>query len=148
MTLKYANSRNTHSDSRQPLTFEQIIAIYGAKKQGQSHKAHCPSHADKKASLEISLKDNKILLRCHAGCDTKDVLANKNLEFRGSDIMDKETQGHNSLADETKRSPWQWNGCKPKPDHFYPYHDSDGKLIFQVIRLDKEHAPTVSNHGH
>lgn len=40
-----------------------------------SYLALCPAHDDSTASLSISQGDKGIVLRCFAGCDTKDVLA-------------------------------------------------------------------------
>ena len=38
--------------------------------------ARCPAHEDRKPSLSISSgKDGKVLVRCHAGCDQRDVIA-------------------------------------------------------------------------
>jgi hypothetical protein len=42
----------------------------------RSYIACCPAHSDEKASLSVAESDDgKILLHCHAGCETKDVLA-------------------------------------------------------------------------
>lgn len=40
-----------------------------------SFQARCPCHNDKKASLTISEKGDKILIHCHAGCDTRKIVA-------------------------------------------------------------------------
>ncbi len=38
--------------------------------------ARCPAHEDRKPSLSISSgRDGKVLVRCHAGCDQRDVIA-------------------------------------------------------------------------
>ena len=37
--------------------------------------ARCPAHDDRSPSLSVTLADNKILLRCFAGCDWRDVVA-------------------------------------------------------------------------
>lgn len=37
-------------------------------------KACCPAHSDKSPSLAITVKDDKILLRCWSGCSTKEIL--------------------------------------------------------------------------
>lgn len=45
--------------------------------------ARCPTHEDKRASLSVGLGDDgEVLLRCHGGCRTEDVLAKLGLEFR------------------------------------------------------------------
>lgn len=40
-----------------------------------SYQAKCPAHDDHRASLSITVKDSKILISCHAGCATEDVVA-------------------------------------------------------------------------
>jgi len=37
---------------------------------GPSWSACCPAHDDRHASLSISWDHDKVLLHCHAGCDT------------------------------------------------------------------------------
>ena len=38
--------------------------------------ARCPAHDDREPSLSISDgKDGKVLVRCHAGCDQRDLIA-------------------------------------------------------------------------
>lgn len=58
------------------MNIDEIAARFnGAKKRDKgSYQCHCPIHDDKKASLSISEKDGKILLHCHAGCNTSDIL--------------------------------------------------------------------------
>jgi hypothetical protein len=36
---------------------------------GTTANAICPSHEDRKASLSVTLETDKILIRCHSGCD-------------------------------------------------------------------------------
>ena len=43
---------------------------------------HCPAHSDTDPSLRIAVSDKgKILVKCRAGCDTKDVLAKLGVTF-------------------------------------------------------------------
>ena len=45
-------------------------------KSGSTWMACCPAHEDRKPSLSISSgRDGKVLVRCHAGCDQRDVIA-------------------------------------------------------------------------
>lgn len=47
-----------------------------------SYTARCPGHDDRGPSLSIrELDDGRILLHCHAGCETHDVLAAVGLTF-------------------------------------------------------------------
>lgn len=43
--------------------------------------ALCPAHKDKNPSLSITLRDDRILVCCHAQCDTSDVLKAIGLKF-------------------------------------------------------------------
>jgi hypothetical protein len=63
---------------------EKIVAAFGdCTRTGTSYQAHCPVHDDKNPSLSISVaEDGSVLLKCHAGCATKDVLAARGLKLR------------------------------------------------------------------
>ena len=50
--------------------------------------AHCPCHTDKVRSLSISLRDNKILIYCFAGCTTSTLLNTLNLSWEDLFIDD------------------------------------------------------------
>lgn len=54
-----------------------------ARKAGGQYLTRCPSHEDRRASLAVrELADGKLLVHCHAGCATSDVLAALGLRFR------------------------------------------------------------------
>jgi hypothetical protein len=40
---------------------------------GEVFNCRCPAHADKKASLSITLREDRILMFCHAGCHMRDI---------------------------------------------------------------------------
>ncbi len=49
---------------------ETIARALGGRKAGGGWMARCPAHADREPSLSIRDGDgNKVLVRCHAGCD-------------------------------------------------------------------------------
>ncbi len=55
----------------------------GLKKSGSGWSARCPAHEDRQASLSIGEgQDGRVLLKCHAGCDHKAILAALRLEER------------------------------------------------------------------
>lgn len=79
-------------------------------------QARCPAHDDRTPSLNISESEGKILLCCHAGCETSAIVAALGLRMT------------NLFSD-------------PKPDGgggrivaTYDYADETGKLLFQVVR--------------
>ena len=46
------------------------------RQSGDGYIAQCPAHDDEHPSLSIGLGDDgRVLLNCHAGCDTKAVVA-------------------------------------------------------------------------
>jgi putative DNA primase/helicase len=57
------------------MTAETIARALGGRKAGQGWIAHCPAHDDRQPSLSIRDVDGKVLVRCHAGCDQRDVIA-------------------------------------------------------------------------
>lgn len=55
---------------------EIIAKALKGRKAGKGWSALCPAHDDRTPSLSIhQAKDGKVLLRCHAGCDSRDVIA-------------------------------------------------------------------------
>ena len=55
---------------------ETIAKALQARRTGAIWMARCPAHDDREPSLSISAgKDGKVLVRCHAGCDQRDLIA-------------------------------------------------------------------------
>ena len=57
------------------MTGEAIARALGGRKVGQGWTARCPAHDDREPSLSIRDADGKVLVRCHAGCNQRDVIA-------------------------------------------------------------------------
>ncbi len=58
------------------MTAETIAKALGGHRAGATWMARCPVHDDREPSLSISAgKDGKVLVRCHAGCEQRDVIA-------------------------------------------------------------------------
>lgn len=58
------------------MTAEAIARALGGRKAGAAWMARCPAHDDRAPSLSIAdARDGKVLVRCHAGCDQRDVIA-------------------------------------------------------------------------
>lgn len=58
------------------MTAETIAKALGGHRAGATWMARCPAHDDSRPSLAISAGSNgKVLVRCHAGCDQRDVIA-------------------------------------------------------------------------
>ena len=95
---------------------EIINRFQGAKLIGDnSYQCICPSHPDKKASLTITEEDNKILMHCHAGCDTNSILSKVGLIEK--DLFNNVQQ-------------------KPQIVAEYIYRDEEGSPLYKVIRFE------------
>lgn len=57
------------------MTAETMAKALGGRKVGQGWTARCPAHDDREPSFSIRDADGKVLVRCHAGCDQRDVIA-------------------------------------------------------------------------
>ena len=54
---------------------ESLAMALGGRKAGAAWMACCPAHQDRDPSLAITgAKDGSVLVRCHAGCDQRDVI--------------------------------------------------------------------------
>ena len=57
------------------MTAETIAKALGGHRAGATWMARCPVHDDRAPSLSISSgKGGKVLVRCHAGCEQRDVI--------------------------------------------------------------------------
>lgn len=90
---------------------------HGSHQQGRG-RWQCPAHEDRNASLSVGEGDKRALVRCQAGCDTKDVVAV--LGLTTADLFDE------------PRS----NGSGLREVEAYPYVDEDGRGLYEVVRLD------------
>ena len=88
---------------------------------GTQYTALCPAHDDEHASLSVSEgQDGRILLRCHAGCETAAILAALDLTL--SDLFPdpprERAQGDRRVVET------------------YDYIDADGYLVAQKLRYE------------
>lgn len=88
------------------------------KQSGDSQwQALCPAHDDRRPSLSIGKGDDgRVLFKCHAGCNVKDIL--KVLGLKEKDLFP-------DLHQKTKR----------KITATYNYCDKDGTVLHQVVRF-------------
>lgn len=58
------------------MTAETIARALGGHRAGATWMARCPVHEDRSPSLSISAgRGGKVLVRCHAGCNQRDLIA-------------------------------------------------------------------------
>jgi len=69
---------------------------------GDGYVALCPAHEDGSPSLSIRDTGDKVLLHCHAGCETADILAAIGLEW--SDVFAEEQRRERCLTAGARRS--------------------------------------------
>jgi hypothetical protein len=91
--------------------------------------ALCPCHDDHNRSLSISLKNEKILIYCHAGCSLEDIC--NSLEINQWQLFSEsfENRGEN----------WE-------VEKAYDYRDENNKSSFQVIRGRGKNFTLDSHH--
>ena len=95
---------------------EKVLACFpDARRTGAGWQARCLAHEDHTASLSVAEgRDAAVLLHCHAGCATADVVAAAGLSL--SDLFPAATEVRKIVAN-------------------YPYTDADGRLLFEVVRF-------------
>jgi hypothetical protein len=98
---------------------EFISRLPHAIERGGQWSAKCPAHDDAHASLSIGEgSDGTILIRCHAGCTAKAIVAAMGLTLR--DLFSPSTNGTD------------WGRIVKA----YDYTDEQGRLLFQAVRFD------------
>jgi 5S rRNA maturation endonuclease (ribonuclease M5) len=101
-------------------TAEILSRLERVKKTADGWMARCPGHQDKTPSLSIKTGDDgRTLFHCQAGCRTEHVCAALGI----------------TLADLFAEKPDR-NGAGKRIVATYPYHDADGKLLFEVVRFE------------
>lgn len=94
--------------------------LRGVVRSGQGHKALCPAHDDRQASLSVRAGDRAILIKCHAGCQREAVLTA--LHLRPRDLFyDNRPRG---------------SGPARTIAATYPYTDEAGAVLFEVVRFN------------
>lgn len=86
---------------------------------GNQYMAQCPSHDDRKNSLSIKYDEHKdcILVNCHAGCSTKEILEKVGLKMK--DLYNNDDKKTTIIATTT-----------------YNYYDENGDLLYKKVRRD------------
>jgi putative DNA primase/helicase len=132
-----------------PADLEHIAqALGGARRDGDdSWTARCPAHADKHASLALTVSEGRLLWFCRAGCD-QDAVTDA---LRAQGLLPGRGNGSAGPAS-TKREGDEWrpvmpvpdNAAEPAFDHFrhgapscaWTYRDCESRVLFYVARFD------------
>lgn len=94
----------------------QALTEAGSRKSGSDWQ--CPAHDDGSPSLSVTRNAEGVLLYCHAGCATEDVVAALRLTM--ADLYDEPRE---------KRE-------RPRVVAEYPYCDERGELLLTVKRIE------------
>lgn len=101
------------------MNFHELLTRFTdvVPKGSDSATARCPAHEDNRNSLSISKGDSGgIVMKCHAGCDTREVVAAAGLTMKDLAPTDIIT-------------------TKPTIAATYDYTDEAGNLKYQVVRM-------------
>jgi hypothetical protein len=144
-------------------TLENVLSkLSGVRETKSGWSARCPAHEDRQASLSIGEGDDgRVLLKCHAGCDHKKIVAALGLEER--DLFDadakrtatpkksspsKTTSKAYATADAAEKA---YERILGKWTHRYEYQDAKERLGYVVLRWDqpdgKKDIRPISKHA-
>lgn len=85
------------------------------KRGGGGYMARCPAHDDGTRSLSIKEGEEGVLIHCHAGCQTPDIVATMGL--RMADLYYVQRTNH------------------AEPEAIYQYRDAQGNDVYQALRF-------------
>lgn len=109
---------------------ELLDRLEGVRRAGNGYVAICPAHDDNEPSLGVTEGEEGIVLKCHAGCETPDVLAALGLEW--GDLFLNPRSRRRDLGE---------------PEAVYQYRDESGRVLFEAVRFpgkqfrQRHHAP-------
>jgi len=112
--------------------------------------ARCPAHDDRTPSLSISLTRDRLLVHCHAKCQTEDVVSAVGLQmsdlYLSSSAPAPKTNAHeksspklesiNSNTSNQPSKPNKKDGRSGRIEETYDYYDTEGTLLYQVVRFE------------
>lgn len=115
-----------------PITDILLPKLEGVVQLGGYWKALCPAHEDRMPSMTVGRGTSQpIVIRCHAGCDSADILGRVGLTW--ADLC-----GPRDEAAGRDRGEWTPHG---EAIAVYDYTDEAGKLLFQVLRTVGKQFP-------
>ena len=100
----------------------ELAAVLSGATRRNDHwwEARCPAHDDQKPSLNFRDGDQGLILKCHAGCTRRQILAaveRKNPHLASSRDRTSPSAPSNLVAT-------------------YPYRDGNGTLLYEVVRYE------------
>src|SRR5215831_14224514 len=118
----------TRSLNRSTPPQQVLDGLEDVRRCGDGWSARCPAHDDQNPSLSLGVGEKgQVLLHCHAGCTTKDILAALGMTF--ADLFepsdDKPVVDAGAFAD-------------GKLEATYSYVDEQGRPLFEVRRYSNK----------
>lgn len=98
---------------------------------GRQRSYTCPGHEDQRPSLSITDGQDRVLIKCHAGCDVDDLL--DKLGLARADLFDHQPER---------------NLERRRVVAEYPYTDENGTLLYVKVRFQPKHFLVKRPDGH
>ena len=118
------------------MTLQEVLTHFKVehKNSDSAYQCKCPVHEDKKASLTITGKNGKVLIHCHAGCETKDILDAVGLSF--TDIgSERQEDGWREKLEREKGK---------RIEAVYDYKSEDGKYLYSKVRFEGKYIRYIT----
>lgn len=127
------------------MRYEEFVAKFDrTTPRGKGVMAKCPAHDDGKASLSIApANDGGVLLTCHAGCLTQDIVGALGLTLKDLFAKPQEGAGRRFRGPTAQTPPRTQTPVKTSPrpqgaaeiEATYSYTDAIGREVYQAVRL-------------
>jgi hypothetical protein len=129
-----------------------LSKLSGTRKSGNGWSARCPAHDDRRASLSVSTGDDgRVLLKCHAGCNTSAILAAVGLKladlFPPKAVPTPTRNGKPATNGRTfataKEAIAELERKHGRRSALWAYHDAQGRPVGVVVRWDTPDGKTI-----
>ena len=135
-------------------TFDMVLSkLKRVQRRGETAKACCPVHADRKPSLSIKREaSGRVLIHCFAGCAVSDVLASLELDELDLDpdleAIYRYEDGEGSLLyEKLRKSNKRFLFRRPKAGGGYAYSLKGVSLVLYNLRLIAHHRAEAQKAG-
>src|SRR3712207_2983249 len=129
-----------------------LEALEDYAERGDEIQVLCPAHDDIEPSLSIKeANDGRVLLHCHAGCATEDIVEALSLEM--SDLFSKNGRPSKPLAREDRPAEVRTVDELPgEIEDYYTFEDEEGNLLYiqqhrgayyRVVGFDEDGDPLL-----
>jgi predicted P-loop ATPase len=118
--------------------YDKIVSTYRPRNPEKGFLIRCPAHDDKQASLSVKFDNDRLLLKCHAGCAHSAILDG----FYSIGVLEQPRAVSGERVRPTGRHLRSVEGGKARSGSLgkivatYDYHDLNGALIHQVIKFE------------